>query len=129
MKSVISTPYDFRISGNNLTMPHISMRGLPKVVVAEFSQVLLQSLAAICKGNAESFTLDWIPSISYRNGKIDQRFVQVELLWFPVDPDIHLKVEQTIRLAVTEAYPELTHIAVMFLSLTPSASYRGGQHV
>ncbi|WP_198780026.1 DUF1904 domain-containing protein [Shewanella putrefaciens] len=110
-------------------MPHISMRGLPQVVVAEFSQALLQSLAAICKGNAESFTLDWIPSISYRNGKIDQRFVQVELLWFPVDPDIHLKVEQTIRLAVTEAYPELTHIAVMFLSLTPSASYRGGQHV
>ena len=61
-------------------MPHISMRGLPQAVVAEFSQALLQALAAICKGNAESFTLDWIPSISYRNGKIDQRFVQVELL-------------------------------------------------
>ncbi|AAN55425.1 DUF1904 domain-containing protein [Shewanella xiamenensis] len=110
-------------------MPHISMRGLPQAVVAELSQTLLQSLAAICKGKAESFTLDWIPSISYRNGRIDQRFVQIELLWFPVDPDIHLKVEQTIRLAVTEAYPELTQIAVMFLSLTPSASYRGGQHV
>lgn len=110
-------------------MPHISMRGLPQTVVAAFSQTLLQSLADICKGNAESFTLDWIPSISFRNGKIDQRFVQVELLWFPKDPDIHLKVEQTIRLAVTEAYPELTHIAVMFLSLNPSASYRGGQHV
>ncbi|MGL4713760.1 MAG: DUF1904 family protein, partial [Shewanella sp.] len=37
-------------------MPHISMRGLPQVVVAAFSQTLLQSLADICKGNAESFT-------------------------------------------------------------------------
>ncbi|MCH1930952.1 DUF1904 domain-containing protein [Shewanella sp. A25] len=110
-------------------MPHISMRGLPQAAVAELSQTLLQSLAAICKGNADSFTLDWNPSISYRNGRIDQRFVQIELLWFPVDPDIHLKVEQTIRLAVAQAYPEMSHIAVMFISLTSSASYRGSQHV
>lgn len=110
-------------------MPHISMRGLPQAVVAELSQTLLQSLATICKGNEESFTLDWIPSINFRNGKIDQRFVQVELLWFPKDPDIHLKVEQTVRQAVIQAYPDFTHIAVMFLSLTPSVHYRGGQHV
>ncbi len=110
-------------------MPHISMRGLPQAVVAELSQTLQQALAVICKGNAESFIVDWTPSINYCNGRIDQRFVQIELLGFPLDPDIHLKVEQIIRLTVTEIYPELTNIVVMFLSLPQNSSTRGCLHV
>ncbi|MCG9696694.1 DUF1904 domain-containing protein [Shewanella sp. Isolate11] len=109
-------------------MPHIRMRGLPQQAVITISETLLEQLAQICNGNIDSFTLDWVPSISYRHGKADTRFVQVEVLWFPKDPDTHHLVEQAIREAVLSVYSQATHITVMFTTITPSSYYRDGHH-
>jgi len=109
-------------------MPHIRMRGLPEAAVAELSKMLLEQLAGICKVNSQGFTLDWIPSIGYRNGCVDQSFTQVEMLWFPKDPETHHLVEKVIREAVKKAYPESQHIVVMFRQLEPETYYRDGQH-
>ncbi|MPY23801.1 DUF1904 domain-containing protein [Shewanella psychropiezotolerans] len=109
-------------------MPHIRMRGLPEDAVASLSRTLLAQLAELCRIDAQGFTLDWIPSTSYRDGKVDLSTTQVEVLWFPKDPDTHDKVEQAIRKAITSAYPELQHLAVMFSALDPSTYYRDGKH-
>lgn len=109
-------------------MPHIRMCGLPEGVVASLSNTLLDQLADICQVNAQGFTLDWIPSSSYRNGKVDHSTTQVEVLWFPKDPETHDKVALAIREAITHAYPELQHLAVMFTELNPRTYYRDGKH-
>ena len=109
-------------------MPHIRMRGLPEDVVATVSCTLLDQLADLCQVNVQGFTLDWIPSLSYRDGKVDLSITQVEVLWFAKDPETHDKVEQAIREAVSNAYPELQHLAVMFRELKPSCYYRDGKH-
>ncbi|WP_076411463.1 DUF1904 domain-containing protein [Shewanella sp. UCD-KL12] len=109
-------------------MPHIRMRGLPESVVAKLSHTLLEQLADLCQVNAQGFTLDWIPSLSYRDGNLDLSTTQVEVLWFPKDPETHDKVEQAIRDAISTAYPELQHLAVMFRELNPACYYRDGKH-
>ncbi len=81
-----------------------------------------------CQVNPQGFTLDWIPSTSYRDGKQDHSTTQVEVLWFPKDPDTHDRVEQAIRSAISMAYPELQHLAVMFRELNPSCYYGDGKH-
>lgn len=109
-------------------MPHIRMRGLPQEVVQNLSNTLIDTLAGICKGNVDSFTLEWLPCSAYRRGELDTRFTQVEVLWFPKDPDTHHLVEQAIREAITHAYSSLDTLVVMFFTLTPSAYYRNGHH-
>ncbi len=109
-------------------MPHIRMRGLPQEAVITLSETLLEQLAEICQGNSNSFVLDWIPSVSYRHGKVDMQHVQVEVLWFPKDPETHHAVEQAIRKAILSVYSQATHIVVMFTTLTPSNYYRDGHH-
>ena len=68
-------------------MPHIRMRGLPQEAVCTMSNTLLDTLAVTCQLRPESFTLDWVPSISYRGGAQDNSFVQVEVFWFAKDPN------------------------------------------
>ncbi|MCG9736648.1 DUF1904 domain-containing protein [Shewanella insulae] len=109
-------------------MPHIRMRGLPQEAVASISETLLDELASQCQIKADGFTLDWVPSVSYRAGKVDETFVQVEVLWFPKDPEIRHEVEQIIRQAVLTAYSPEKHISIMFMALTPQCYYRDGQH-
>ncbi|MCG9712179.1 DUF1904 domain-containing protein [Shewanella insulae] len=109
-------------------MPHIRMRGLPQEAVASISETLLDELASQCQIKADGFTLDWVPSVSYRAGKVDKTFVQVEVLWFPKDPEIRHEVEQIIRQAVLTAYSPEKHISIMFMALTPQCYYRDGQH-
>ncbi len=109
-------------------MPHIRMRGLPQEAVITLSETLLEQLATLCQGNSNSFTLDWVPSISYRHGEVDTQHVQVEVLWFPKDPETHHAVEQAIREAILSVYFQAKHISIMFMTLTPSCYYRDGQH-
>ena len=109
-------------------MPHIRMRGISEEGVKTLSETLITVLADTIKGNADSFTLEWLPSHAYRDGALDTRFTQVEVLWFPKDPETHQKVEQVIRDAITQVYPALETIVVMFYTLTPSAYYRNGHH-
>ncbi|NMH63842.1 DUF1904 domain-containing protein [Shewanella salipaludis] len=109
-------------------MPHIRMRGLPEEAVAGISRHLLDELASLCGAKAENFTLEWIPSRSYRHGELELGFTQVEVLWFPKDRQTHHRVEQVIRQAVGRAHPGLERLAVMFVTLDPSAYYRDGQH-
>ncbi|MCG9756577.1 DUF1904 domain-containing protein [Shewanella insulae] len=109
-------------------MPHIRMRGLPQEAVASISETLLDELASQCQIKADGFTLDWVPSVSYRAGKVDKTFVQVEVLWFPKDPEIRHAVEQIIRQAVLTAYSPEKHISIMFMALKPQCYYRDGQH-
>ncbi|MCZ4338146.1 DUF1904 domain-containing protein [Shewanella colwelliana] len=109
-------------------MPHIRMRGLPQEAVIDLSRDLLDRLAARCNVSAEGFTLDWVPSISYRHGEVDRDFVQVEVLWFPKDPETHHVVEQDIRQAILSVYSSAKHISIMFTALTPSCYYRDGHH-
>ncbi|QYJ84284.1 DUF1904 domain-containing protein [Shewanella aegiceratis] len=109
-------------------MPHIRMRGLPQEAVCRISETLLDELANLCQIKAESFTLDWEPSVSYRAGKVDTTFVQVEVLWFPKDPEIRHAVEQIIRQAVLAHYSPAKHISIMFMALTPQCYYRDGKH-
>ena len=53
---------------------------------------------------------------------------QVEVLWFPKDPETHHRAERAIREAVICAYPKLKHTVVMFRELTPSTYYKDGKH-
>ncbi|MCE9678407.1 DUF1904 domain-containing protein [Shewanella sp. AS1] len=109
-------------------MPHIRMRGLPQEAVKIMSGSLLEKLANICHSNSDSFTLDWIPSVSYRHQEVDQHFVQVEVLWFPKTPETHHDVEQAIRESILTVHSQARHIAVIFMALEPSCYYRDGHH-
>ncbi|NRD73972.1 DUF1904 domain-containing protein [Shewanella sp. VB17] len=109
-------------------MPHIRLRGLPEAVVIDLSRTLLHELAQICHVDQQGFTLDWIPSTSYRDGLLDLSTTQVEVLWFPKDHDTHQLVESVIREAIMMAYPELQHLSVMFMALDPSTYFRNGEH-
>ena len=109
-------------------MPHIRMRGLPQEAVVELSKTLIDELALLCQTAPSSFTLDWVPSISYRHGEVDRDFVQVEVLWFPKKPETHHVVEQVIRQAILSVYVSAKHISIMFTTLSPSCYYRDGRH-
>ncbi|GGI74752.1 hypothetical protein GCM10007978_10620 [Shewanella hanedai] len=109
-------------------MPHLRLRGLPEAAVIDLSRSLLRDLAQICNVDQQGFTLDWVPSVSYRDGMPDLSITQVEMLWFPKDPHTHQLVECTIREAVTLAYPELKSLSVMFIELDPSTYFRNGAH-
>ncbi|WP_028772210.1 DUF1904 domain-containing protein [Shewanella waksmanii] len=109
-------------------MPHIRMRGLPEHIVAQLSQTLLKDLASVTQIKPDAFTLDWVPSISYRGGNIDISVVQVEVLWFPKAPEIQDEVERTIRKQLLTVYSQATHIAILFTALEPRGYYRNGTH-
>ncbi|PKG58090.1 DUF1904 domain-containing protein [Shewanella sp. Choline-02u-19] len=109
-------------------MPHIKVYGMPESVVANLSDQLIEVLAEICQVNAESFIIDCISSQSYRRGQCVNDTAQVEVLWFPKDPETHHRAEKVIREAVIRAYPGLKHTIVMFRELTPSTYYKDGTH-
>ncbi|MGS0677143.1 DUF1904 family protein [Shewanella sp. 125m-1] len=109
-------------------MPHVRVSGLPETVIATLSINLLEALADICQSKPESFILDWINSSNYRNGKKVTDIAQVEVLWFPKDPQTHHRAEQVLREAILKVYPGLEHIIVMFRQLEPSTYFKDGQH-
>ncbi|MCK8045417.1 DUF1904 domain-containing protein [Shewanella sp. 1CM18E] len=109
-------------------MPHIRVSGLPELVVAKLSESLLEALADVCQAKPDSFILDWISTSQYRHGvKIDD-IAQVEVLWFPKDPETHHRAEKVIREAVLKAYPNAKQVIIMFRQLAPSTYYKDGQH-
>lgn len=109
-------------------MPHIKVYGIPESVVANLSDQLIEVLAEICQVNAESFIIDCISSQSYRRGQCVNDTAQIEVLWFPKDPETHRRAEKVIREAVTCASSGLKHTIVMFRELTPSTYYKDGKH-
>lgn len=109
-------------------MPHLRLRGLPEAAVIDLSRSLLRDLAQIYNVNPKGFTLDWVPSVSYRDGMPDLSITQVEILGFPKDPHTHQLIECAIREAVTLAYPELQNLSIMFIALDPSTYFRNGVH-
>ncbi|GIU50522.1 hypothetical protein TUM4438_36810 [Shewanella sairae] len=109
-------------------MPHIRVSGLPEMAVATLSNNLLEALADICQAKADSFILDSIQSSNYRHGIKANDIAQVEVLWFPKDPETHHRAEKAIREAILAAYPIAKHVIVMFRQLEPSTYYKDGQH-
>ncbi|ACA86605.1 DUF1904 family protein [Shewanella woodyi] len=109
-------------------MPHIRLRGLPEAAVIDLSRTLLHDLAKICNVNQQAFTLDWVSSVSYRDGMRELSTTQVEVLWFPKDPNTHQMVESAIREAIKIVYPELQNLSVIFIALDPSTYFRNGEH-
>lgn len=109
-------------------MPHVRVSGLPEFVVATLSGSLLEALANICQAKPEAFILDWINTSQYRDGVKIEDIAQVEVLWFPKDPETHHRAEKVIREAVLAAYPSTKHVIVMFRQLVPSTYYKDGQH-
>lgn len=109
-------------------MPHIRVYGMSQSVVANLSDTLIDVLAEICQAKAESFIIDSINSQSYRRGQTVNDIAQIEVLWFPKDPETHHRAERAIREAVICAYPELKHTVVMFRELTPSTYYKDGKN-
>ncbi|ABV87404.1 DUF1904 family protein [Shewanella pealeana] len=109
-------------------MPHIRVSGIPEAAVATLSIDLLKALADICQAKPESFILDWINSNSYRDGDQIKDIAQVEVLWFPKDPETHHRAQTVIREALLKVYPGLKHVIVMFRELEPSTYYKDGQH-
>ena len=109
-------------------MPHIRVYGMSQSVVANLSDTLIDVLAEICQVKAESFIIDWMSNQSYRRGQSVNNIAQIEVLWFPKDPETHHRAEKAIREAVTNAYPELKHTIIMFRELVPSNYYKDGQH-
>lgn len=117
-------------------MPHIRMRGLPEHIVAQLSQTLLEDLASVTQIKPDAFTLDWVPSISYRGGNIDISVVQVEVLWFPKAPEIQDEVERTIRnnywlstarlLILPFCLPHLNHAATIVMGPIFKGGYLAG---
>ncbi|ABZ76618.1 Domain of unknown function DUF1904 [Shewanella halifaxensis HAW-EB4] len=109
-------------------MPHLRISGLSEAAVATLSIGLLEALAKVCQAKPESFILDWVNSNNYRNGEQVNDIAQVEVLWFPKDPETHHRAQKVIREALLMANPKLQHVIVMFRQLEPSTYYKDGQH-
>jgi hypothetical protein len=65
-----------------LTMPQLSVRGIPADQMSKISQSLVEELASICACGTDNFTIDCIQSVSVFDGQRVETYPFIEVAWF-----------------------------------------------
>jgi phenylpyruvate tautomerase PptA (4-oxalocrotonate tautomerase family) len=107
-------------------MPHIRVRGMRREQVQEFSLGLAQELAPILSTSPDNFTIEWIGSEFFENGKPSPGYPFIEVLWFARSDAVKTKCAEAITARTKKIAPD-NDIAVVFQAIEKSDYFENGQ--
>lgn len=108
-------------------MPHIRVRGMTSAHVKEFSENLGEELAPIVGTSADNFTVEHIPSLYFSNGRPDEGYPFIEVLWFDRTEDVKQKTAEHITARI-KTIAATADVAVIFIHIDKTNYFENGKH-
>jgi hypothetical protein len=108
-------------------MPHIRIRAMSESEVKNLSKKLPVELAKILKITEDSFTVERVETVFYKDGAVTQGDPMIEILWF----DRGSELKEACALKTTEIARELSKaefLAVVFTALPKDSYFENGKH-
>lgn len=108
-------------------MPHLRMRGVSEGQVAEISQTLIAEIAKAIATPEDYFTLEWVPTAFFQEGRQIEGSPFCEVAWFDRGQETQDHVAQIIsrHLKVWDAGKD---VVVVFTHLVKTQYYENGAH-
>ncbi|MCT8978854.1 DUF1904 domain-containing protein [Clostridium sp. CX1] len=107
-------------------MPQIKMRGVDINKISVISTEMIDELEKIVKCPREYFTIECISSTFIKDGKIDDGYPLIELVWFDRGQETQDEVSKSITNFIHKAGYE--NVDVFFTVLKESSYYENGEH-
>lgn len=107
-------------------MPQIKIRGVQPEKVCSVSTQMVDELEQIVGCPRDYFTIECIPSTFIKNGKIDNGYPFVEVVWFDRGQETQDKVAKTITKLIHNLGCE--NVDIFFTTLKENLYYENGEH-
>lgn len=107
-------------------MPQIKIRGVEPEKVCTISTKMVDELEKIVGCPRDYFTIECIPSTFIKNGRIDEGYPFVEVVWFDRGQETQDKVAKTITELIHDS--GCKNVDIFFTVLEESLYYENGEH-
>lgn len=108
-------------------MPHLRFRALEQNQVAQLSQTLIPEISKVTGTPEDYFTMEWISSAYFAQGKEFNADPFCEVLWFDRGQETQDQVARLITEQLNKMMPG-RDVVVVFTLLSKNQYYENGRH-
>lgn len=107
-------------------MPQIKIRGIEVEKICSISTNMIDELEGIIGCPREYFTIEYIPSTFIKDGKLDEGYAFVEVVWFNRGQEI----QDIVAKRITSLIHNLGYqnVDIFFTVLKENFYYENGEH-